>query len=411
MRALSWLKDLYSSERGNVLVVGAAVMPLLLGSAAVAVDTIQLSVWKRQLQRAADSGAIAGAYALGQRVDVHSAVDEDLAANSFPSLTQEETVTSGARLGFTRTVRVQLNAAEQLPFMSIFTNRAARLTADATAALDENGTYCMIALDDDSSKPGIKVSGNSVVDLKCGMKTNATGSNTIDANGSKTKIIAEPVASAGGLDAGNFPEGTTLQPNSQPQKDPLSWLPNPTVPTGCNGGTLNVPTGTTMTLSSTSICYKSYNIQGTLNLTGTNVVMTANGGDISVQGTLRGSSVTVVMTSASGAAGDVKVTSNDATLDLAAPTSGAYSGLLFYRDRRSGYADIKITGNASLKLSGALYFPTADLSISGNSASAFQCLQMVGMKLSFSGGSASDNSCGDNDISNSFKLTIVRLVA
>jgi hypothetical protein len=36
---------------------------------------------------------------------------------------------------------------------------------------------------------------------------------------------------------------------------------------------------------------------------------------------------------------------------------------------------------------------------------------MVGKKLSFNGGSASDNNCGDNDVSNSLKLPIVRLVA
>jgi hypothetical protein len=411
MRALSRLKDLISSERGNVLVVAAAVMPLLVGSAAFAVDTIQLTVWKRQLQRAADSGAIAGAYALAQRVDVHAAVEEDLAANSFPPLTEHETVTPGERLGFKRTVRVQLKAAQRLPFMSIFTNRAANLTADATAAVDTGGTYCMIALDDDDQRPGITVSGNSVVNLKCGMKTNARGSNSIDGNGSKTQIIAEPVASAGGLDSGNFPPGTTLQPNAQPQKDPLAWLPHPTVPAGCNPGTLSVASGQTLTLSDTEICYQGYDIQGTLNLTGTNVVMTANGGDVSVQGTLSGSSVTVVLTGTGGAAGSVKVTSADATLDLAAPTSGPYEGLLFYRDRRAAYADIRITGNASLKLSGALYFPTADISVSGNAASSFECLQMVGKKLSFSGGSVSDNNCGNNEISNSFKLPVIRLIA
>jgi Flp pilus assembly protein TadG len=411
MRALSRLKDLISSERGNVLVVAAAVMPLLLASAAFAVDTIQLTVWKRQLQRAADSGAIAGAYAMAQRVDIHDAVEEDLAANSFPPLTEEEVVTPGPRLGQKRAVRVQLKAAQQLPFMSIFTNRAANLHADATAAVYTGGTYCMIALDDDAKKPGITVSGNSVVNLRCGMKTNARGSNTIDGNGSKTQIVAEPVASAGGLDSGNFPDGTTLQPNAQPQKDPLAWLPNPTVPAGCNPGTLTVGEGQSVSLSDTEICYAGYDIKGTLTLTGTNVVMTANGGDISVQGTLSGSSVTVVMTSATGAAGSVKVTSADAVLDLAAPTSGLYEGLLFYRDRRAAYADIKITGNSSLKLSGALYFPTADLSVSGNSTSVFDCLQMVGKKLSFSGGTASDNSCGNNDISNSFALPVIRLIA
>jgi hypothetical protein len=411
MRALSWLKDLISNERGNVFLIGAAVMPLLLGAAAVAVDTIQLSIWNRQLQRAADSAAIAGAYALKQRVNIQAAVDEDLAANSFPLIAEEELVTPGERLGFKRTVRVQLTASQKLPFLSIFTSRAVTLSADATAALADDGSYCMIALDDDDKKPGIVVSGNSVVNLKCGMKTNATGTNTIDGNGSKSKIIAEPVASAGGLDEGNFPPGTTLQPNSDPQADPLAWLPNPSVPAGCKSGTLSVGSGQTVTLSDTEICYEAYDIQGTLNLTGSNVVMTANGGNISVQGTLKGGSVTVVMTSATGAAGDVKVTSADATLDLAAPTSGPYNGLLFYRDRRAGYVDIKITGNASLKLSGALYFPTADLSVAGNADSEFECLQMIGKKLSFSGGSSSDNSCGDNDISNSLKTTIVRLIA
>ncbi|HEX8626476.1 MAG TPA: Tad domain-containing protein [Allosphingosinicella sp.] len=409
MRALSWLKDLTSSERGNVLVVGAAVMPLLLGAAAVAVDTIQLTVWKRQLQRAADSGAIAGAYALAQRVDIHAAVDEDLAANSFPPLTEEEVVTPTPAQ---RTVRVELNAAQTLPFMSIFTNRAATITAAATAQIHTGGSYCMIALDDDDKKPGIVVSGNSVVNLKCGMKTNARGNNTIDANGGKTEIIAEPVASAGGLDEGNFPDGTTLQPNSQPERDPLAWLPNPTVPAGCNPTVLTVAANDPpLVLSGNEICYAGYDIQGTLTLTGTNVVMTANGGDVSVQGQLIGGSVTVVMTSSTGAAGDVKVTSADAKLDLTAPTSGPYQGLLFYRDRRAGYADIKITGNSELKLSGALYFPTADLSVSGNSTSVFDCLQMVGKKLSFSGGTASDNNCDKGDISNSFKLTIVRLIA
>jgi hypothetical protein len=409
MRALSRLKDLISSERGNVLVVGAAVMPLLLGSAAFAVDTIQLTVWKRQLQRAADSGAIAGAYAVAQGVSINSAVEEDLAANSFPPLTEEELVTQG-EYDDKPTVRVQLRAAQTLPFMSIFTNRAANLTADATAAVYRGGSYCMIALDDDAKKPGIKVSGNSIVDLKCGMKTNARGTNTIDGNGSKTKIIAEPVASAGGLEAGNFPPGTTLQPNSQPQKDPLAWLPNPTVPSGCSSTEVLTVDGD-VELDATELCYAGYNIKGKLTLTGTNVKMIANGGDISVQGQLIGGSVTVIMTSASGAAGSVKVTSNDAMLDLAAPTSGPYEGLLFYRDRRAGYADIKITGNSSLKLSGALYFPTADLSVSGNSDSAFTCLQMIGKKLSFNGGSASTNSCGDNKIADSFKQPIIRLIA
>src|SRR5687767_1747797 len=162
MRALSWLKDLMSSERGNVFIVGAAVMPLLLGSAAFAVDTIQLSVWKRQLQRAADSSAIAGAYALSLGDNEHDAIHVDLDKNSFPTLTQEEFIAVGPRLGFDRTVRVQLTATRTLPFMSIFTQRPTTMIADATAALVDDGEYCMVSLYD-GPDAGIDVNGNAEV--------------------------------------------------------------------------------------------------------------------------------------------------------------------------------------------------------------------------------------------------------
>ena len=54
MRALAWLNKLRRDTGGNVLIITAAVMPLIIGGAGMAIDSVQLSVWKRQLQRAAD---------------------------------------------------------------------------------------------------------------------------------------------------------------------------------------------------------------------------------------------------------------------------------------------------------------------------------------------------------------------
>jgi Flp pilus assembly protein TadG len=212
MRALSWLKDLFSSERGNVLVVGAAVMPLLIGSAAFAVDTIQIAVWKRQLQRAADSSAIAGAYALSLDDDTHDAVHRDLDKNAFPVLTQEEAIAVGARLGFNRTVRVTLTATRTAPFMSIFTDRPQTLVADATAALTDDGTFCMISLYNGTGA-GIDVNGNSNLNLSCGMKSNCTGTDCVTSGGSSS-ITASPIAAVGGLkgNSNNFVQPTKLQP-------------------------------------------------------------------------------------------------------------------------------------------------------------------------------------------------------
>ena len=76
---------LWNDKRGNALIIMGAALPLVVGSAGLATDTIQWTLWKRQLQRAADSAAIAGVYATVQRQTVSSAVDTDVYANKTVS--------------------------------------------------------------------------------------------------------------------------------------------------------------------------------------------------------------------------------------------------------------------------------------------------------------------------------------
>src|SRR4051812_33278601 len=82
---ISFFKRLHQDRRGNVLVIAAAAMPLLVGSAGMATDTIQWTLWKRELQRAADSAAIAGVYTRVQtntQTAVEAAVSTDLTINN-----------------------------------------------------------------------------------------------------------------------------------------------------------------------------------------------------------------------------------------------------------------------------------------------------------------------------------------
>src|SRR3954447_19306209 len=82
---ISFFRKLWRDKRGNALVIAAAALPLVIGSAGLASDTIQWTLWKRQLQRAADSGAIAGVYSIvetaGTRTGVSDAVTRDLTYN------------------------------------------------------------------------------------------------------------------------------------------------------------------------------------------------------------------------------------------------------------------------------------------------------------------------------------------
>ena len=57
------LRKIWHDKRGNALIIAGASLPLLVGAAGMGSDTIQWVLWKRELQRAADTAALAGAYA------------------------------------------------------------------------------------------------------------------------------------------------------------------------------------------------------------------------------------------------------------------------------------------------------------------------------------------------------------
>jgi Flp pilus assembly protein TadG len=407
MRTFNWLKRLRESERGNALAIGAATLPLLLGSAAFTVDTIHFSLMKRQLQRAADSGALAGAYAVSQGADESIAVHNDLDENSFPALSEPENIFSGPSLGFEQTVRVRLTASRSMPFMSIFTNGPSTITGEATAALIQDGTFCVLSLYD-GLDPGIDVGGNAELNLGCGMATNSRGEDAVTATGSSS-VSATPIMAAGGLDGddNNFTGDSTLQPYSAQQTDPFADVPNPPAQSGCTAVS-NGPSDPTLEL--TPGCYSSMDLKGTVTMApGTYYVY---GGDIEFgsQANVTGTGVTFVMTGPDGAAGDLKW-NGQATLNLSAPTSGTYETLLFYRDRRASNIEIKINGGASATLRGAFYFPTSDIEFTGNAGMNVTCLQMVGQILRFRGTAEINNSCPASANMPGFQATYVRLVS
>lgn len=413
MRKVTPLKKLLSSDKGNVLVIGAASLPLLLGSAAFALDTIQIALFNRQLQRAADSSAIAGAYAVSQGKDAEGAVHADLDENHFPDLSEAEQVAVGPSHGFPRTVSVRLTAERLLPFMSIFNDTPTVLSADATAALVDEGEFCVISLYD-GYETGIDVNGTGDLTLGCGMKTNSKSDDAVTAGGNSS-VTALPIAAVGGIDgeSNNFVQPTTLQPYSAPQEDPLAWVPDPP-PQSCGGGggdalNLGLGLGPLEVQTLTPGCYESLDIKGVATLLpGTYYI---NGGDVNIgaQAVVVGAGVTIVMTGPGGEAGDLKINAG-AQLELAAPSSGDYSGVLFYRDRRAEHSEVKVSGSADLFLSGALYFPTSDIEFVGHSGMDVRCLQLVGQRLKFRGSANITNECPENSGAAAFRQTVVRLV-
>jgi Flp pilus assembly protein TadG len=419
MRALSWLKNLISSERGNVLVVGAAAMPLLLGAVALSVDSVNLTLAKRQLQRTADSGALAGAYAIVQSQPVSTAVNADLALNKDHTLKTtaiENAPTAGARVGDTSAVRVVLTANRATPFMAIFNDRTPTIQVEATAAVIFNGEFCMVSLEE-GNVTGVTFTGGSVVDLGCGVATNSRATTAVSCGGSTT-VIASPIAAVGGVPAcTGYAAGTQRMPFSAKQADPFASLPVPDLSSMDCTRQIRVQPNDALTTVQPG-CYKDIDIKGRVNLApGTYYVDGSAGGMFNAgsQAVVSGDGVTIVLTSKTPNLSSTiaKVSINGgAQLNLKAPKTGTFGGVLMYQDPRAAVGNtVQINGNSLTSYEGAFYFPKAYMTFNGTTGMNTECLQLVGRRLTFSGNSRVSNTCPEDGDADSFAATFVRLVA
>ena len=392
---LSPLKRLIGDRRGNVLAITAAAMPLLLGSVGLATDTVQWALWKRQLQRAADSAAFAGAYA---RLDAESpnvAVDRDLENNNhlwvalrsgFPVVTPLADTST-----YTAGVTVSLSVQQELTFSSMFMSSAPIITVNATAAAIDVHEFCVVGLDESPTNPAVVIQGNTTVDLGCGIISNSRHPvRSFNPNGESFDLTAEPVAGAGGVP--ELGDDITELPNHAPQPDPYKDKFSTDVPAGMNCTNQNqkvvspAPTPGVTTLRPG--CYTGQNAfkftTGTYELQPG--VYYLNGSDFDATGgTIRGAGVTIILTG--DTPGTLKLNAN-ATIQLSAPTTGAYAKMLLIQSANavdSANANNTVNGSASSFFDGAFYFPKQQINFSGNSASMTRCAMIVGKRVNFAG--------------------------
>jgi Flp pilus assembly protein TadG len=437
---IAFAKSLWRDRRGNALVLAAAALPLVLGSAGLASDTIQWALWKRELQRAADSAAMAGVYAKvdGQAVgtcsDIANAtyaqpVAYNLKTNNHVGIATACTVTNppstGAFTADAMAVRVALSVQKKLSFSSLFLSTPPTIRATATATIVPEGKYCVISLEEDAVT-GIDATGSTVVDLNCGGKTNSTSMSAAVATGSSS-VKMTPVAAVGGIPAStHWGTGTVLQPFSLAQEDPFKNVPVPT-PSSCNPfssydtGNQNKPGGTVdLSAQTGTICLKEggsgvLDIKGNVKLgaatyvlDATSLKMTNTGAKLSCTG------CTIILTSSTAATDPSSIGSvslEGGELSIVSPTTGTYKGISIYQDRRAAADNAnKINGNSSSKLEGALYFPRGDLTYNGTSGQNTACLQLVVKRVQFTGNSAITNTCTGEGGGGSFEGKRVRLV-
>ncbi len=412
---LKAFKKLWNNDRGNVLVLAAAALPMLAGAAGLATDTIQWALWKRELQRAADSAAVAGVY---ERVvttgyattGVDDAVTRDLALNhhtgialssGYPLITYPtDTATERYK------VNVALRVSRSLPFSAMFMNAAPNINASATAASVPGNEYCVIGLDPSATAVGVDIGGSTTLDMgECSLIANSTNPNNAATNtGVGSTVKAKSLAAAGGVQSSKNWNVQSYDPYSSPVDDPFAALPIPPK-SSCNK-TISIPKQqqfypidrSTVAAGDAGqiVCISGgLDIGGALTLgSGTYVI---DGGDLSMNSTgtsLICAGCTIILTNSSNPANTGNIRLTGGTVNITAPfgDSDTYKGIALYQDRRATDDGKKsqnhVNGNSGAAVTGVIYTPNRSLLYNGSGGVVAEvCMQVVGKRVEFTGNS------------------------
>ena len=393
MRALN-LKAFLRDERGTMLPILGAVVVVSIGFAAIAIDMGYLYAMQSRVQSTADAAALAGA---GQIPDGNNVLKAavSLAEKNLPvaangTVLPKDDVAMGSWDAGTRTFtpagdptnavrilarRSDANAnAVELFFAQLLGFEQADVEASAVA-LRRDISGCIVALDP-SADGALTISGNAEVNLGCGALVNSDSPTAIIENGSSC-LTATSIATSGDY------SGDCLNPTPEtsmpPISDPLADL-NPPTYSGCDYPDL-VEITTNTTLTSGVYCGGiDINSNAVVDFEPGMYILKGLGLQITGNTKVTGDEVTFYFAPDTTGVTGIKIKgvkqpprsifiAGTTNVELKAPTSGYYEGILFYQDRNApSNMNNLFTGGATMNLEGMFYFPNTEVKFAGNSA-------------------------------------------
>lgn len=389
-------RDFARRKDGAIIILIALALPIALGFAGLATD---VGIWynqKRQLQTAADAGALGGAFALST-TGVNTIVPyatADAKRNAYDpslgSIVVNYPPASGPYAGNTGAVEVILEQLATLYFAKLFMTDPPIVHARAVAlAQGVNVNLCILTL----GGSGLWTQGTGdIVAPQCTLYSDTTLGTQGNSTMTALSVYAHTTVTSGGSSSITTTQGQ--HPNSPIVSDPLAGVPLPTY-SGCNQ--TNFSSKITQTINPGVYC-GGMQLNAKANVTMNPGIYIINGGSISINGqaALQGSGVTFVLTSSTGSNYPSVTINGGAAVTLSAPTSGTYANILFYSDRKAPAMTQKFNGGSTNIFDGILYFPTQSLNFSGNSGSAnsgSNCMRTISLDLTVTGNSAFGSSC------------------
>lgn len=384
------------SQSGNIAIMAGLSMTALVGFCGLGVDSASWLYGARQLHAAADIASYDAAVALnagGSGSTLTTAATTGATTNGWNSANGTITVNSPPASGTHQNNKsVEVILTENMPryFTGLFSSSTVTIQARSVSTTQGEHDACVIALG--SSGTDISMSGGANVSSpNCDIVANSSSSSGISMSGG-SHVTTPCLVSVGGISVTGgsgytLNNCTSLTTNAPVATDPYASVAEPTASGPCLSYT-----------NQSSISYGHYcsgiSVGGGKSLTlqsGTYYL----DGNFSISGgaTVTGSGVTIYLSS-----GHHLSINGGGTATLSAPTSGTYSGIVFFGDR-TGSGSNSFSGGANTTITGAIYFPTQSMSYSGGATDNSTCTQLIASTVSFSGGVNFGAACTGDGVS------------
>ena len=376
-------RRLWNDKRGNVLILFGLSLPPLLGMIGLAVEGSQWYTTKGDLQNAADQAVVAAATnaSAGYANEAKAIAALHGLTNGVGLVTVAASNAATCPTGGTTCYSVTVTKTLPLIFSKIIgytgntsvnSKRAFLVSATAIATRQlAPREYCITALGTSGDALAFLVNGGPKADLSgCNVMSNSS----MDCNGHD--LNAEN-GDAFGTSEGC---GLTQNPNMPKVIDPYAAraakIPAntcsayPQAPSNKNDPALpadNVLSGA-KTYATQTFC-GDVKLSGDVVLSGTSNVIVIRNGNLDLNGyrisTATGAAATIVFSGTTGAYGHIPT--GGGAIDIAAPTSGDWSGVALYQDPNlTTGVNVSDAGNSpSWNITGLVYLPRSDVLFSG----------------------------------------------
>jgi Flp pilus assembly protein TadG len=421
------LSNQREGRRGNVVVLVAFLVTILVGVAAVAIDGGSLMDDVQKVQAAADSSALAAAEQLykywqtGNGYDVgNNAKNAALALAATNGYTNDGTdslitpndwtlgqsgggggggnVTSvnhgifippvtGDHVGQAGYVEVVIQYNQQRNFSRIYGTERIQVRARAVAEGGWRAGKAGILLLDPSASGALTAVGNATVNVVgAPLIVDSSSSTAISGSGSLSVSANQEVDITGVPGYTGVTISGTVKSGQPPVPDPLAYLPEPSSAGMTTYNKVNIA-GPKVTIIDPGVYTGGISVSGQATLVMNPGIYIMDGGGFSFTGLGSLSAIGVMIVNRPSKSSDIVNINGSGAINLSPMMTGLYRGISIWQDRASTN-QLNITGNGGSQITGTFYAAHGTLNVSGNGTQDVLGSQYISYDMKVNGNGA-----------------------